>query len=149
MLEYWVSHNTHSSKYCSIYIENDVSSLRQHEGSLLHKGNVDCFAREQQRSGRRLTQGVVGAWEVVASLTSPPSAAPKERSLGEDVKPEALPDDDRESARRFRLEWRMVSAGMGEIYDPGDIPIRVKADCLSSHGGLDALKRIVSYCGAL
>ncbi|PCH43356.1 hypothetical protein WOLCODRAFT_153407 [Wolfiporia cocos MD-104 SS10] len=85
--------------------------------------NPDAEHAQAEAECRR-TQGVVCVWEVVAPPTPPPPAAPEEEEQGEDVKPEAgqkraseaVPDDDGEDARRFRLKRRTVGAGPGEIY---------------------------------
>ncbi|KAF9447948.1 hypothetical protein P691DRAFT_670391 [Macrolepiota fuliginosa MF-IS2] len=77
----------------------------------------------------RKTHGVVGDWEVVESTPAPPPE-PQE----EDVKPdidastskrpaEAPPEDD---TRTYKLRRKAAAVGLGEIYDPGLITIKLK-----------------------
>ena len=56
MSEYWVSHKKYFCKYCNIYIADDVPSLRQHEGGLRHKGNVERFVRGLYKTGEKKKQ---------------------------------------------------------------------------------------------
>ncbi|KAH6913856.1 hypothetical protein BKA70DRAFT_1181626 [Coprinopsis sp. MPI-PUGE-AT-0042] len=80
----------------------------------------------------RQSQGVAGDWEVVATV---PSASTSQTAEAEDVKPdvegaptagEKRPADDSEDPHDFRLRKKRLNTGLGEIYDPGLIPIKVK-----------------------
>ena len=81
---------------------------------------------------RRRTQGVAGDWEFVATTTQPPSdAAPLASSssivdVDESLKRAADSPLDTEDSRQFKLRKKTVSVGLGEIYDPGVIPITLK-----------------------
>ncbi|KAI5120982.1 hypothetical protein M0805_006654 [Coniferiporia weirii] len=87
---------------------------------------------------RRRTQGMVGEWETVAPPPPPlpngsleikkeetkegvlADAAPQKREA------EALPEDD-DDGRQFKLRRRTLGAGLADIWDPGDIPIKIKS----------------------
>lgn len=83
---------------------------------------------------RRQSQGVVGEWEVVAP---PPPPLPSEKQEGEREEgfvdgagprkrpAEALAEDS-DDGRTFRLRKRTLGAGLDDIWDPGDIPIKLK-----------------------
>ncbi|EPT04517.1 hypothetical protein FOMPIDRAFT_10890, partial [Fomitopsis schrenkii] len=93
--------------------------------------------RRQAEAERRRTQGVAGDWEVI-SVIDP--AAPVEEgaghaeavahnsgpSLGVKREAEAIPEF--EDTRTFKLRKKTVGVGLGEIYDPGLIPIKVKKE---------------------
>jgi WW domain-binding protein 4 len=73
-------------------------------------------------------QGVAGEWEVV----SPPADPSTTLSDGEAIREEEsrkreaeAPSEDDE--RVFKLRRKTLGAGLGEIYDPGIIPIKLKA----------------------
>ncbi|KZT10720.1 uncharacterized protein LAESUDRAFT_711190 [Laetiporus sulphureus 93-53] len=75
-------------------------------------------------------QGVAGEWEIV---TVAESAAPTEQESTPSVKAEegygkreAEQPPDNEDARHFKLRRRTVGVGLGEVYDPGLIPTKVK-----------------------
>ncbi|KAK7057239.1 WW domain-binding protein 4 [Favolaschia claudopus] len=72
---------------------------------------------------QRRMQGVAGEWEVVApSLPEPaPSTSSTDASLKRSA--EAL---DEEESREFKLRKKTMSTGLGQIYDPGIIPIKLK-----------------------
>ena len=90
---------------------------------------------------RRRKEGTVGAWEVVA-IEEPAAGEEAEQvpKAEADVpadeplvqaqslrkrEAEAQPDDD--DTRQFKLRRKKLGAGLGEIYDPGLIPIKLKA----------------------
>ena len=86
---------------------------------------------------RRSKEGVVGAWELVTP--SAPAPAEKVEEGEEDQKPaladlgegpsrkrEAEAPVDEEDSRQFKLRKKKLGAGLGEIYDPGLIPIKLK-----------------------
>ena len=82
---------------------------------------------------------MVGAWEVVAveeSASVTGEDAVHETAGAEDVsvrtddttrkrEAEAQPDED--DTRQFKLRRKTLGVGLGEIYDPGLIPIKLKA----------------------
>jgi len=88
----------------------------------------------------RKSQGLVGEWQVVEPMHTQPRTGDEE----EDVKPadcthgtdtvslmestskratESHPDDD---SRAFKLRKKTAAVGLGDIYDPGVIPIKLK-----------------------
>lgn len=100
--------------------------------------------RRKAEEERRRNEGVVGAWEVVA-IEEPVHAEEtgdgEERAEGvedgavgapaaatqQTLKREAEAPPDDEDARQFRLRRKKLNTGLGEIYDPGLIPIKLKA----------------------
>ncbi|KAJ7096375.1 hypothetical protein C8R44DRAFT_591739, partial [Mycena epipterygia] len=68
---------------------------------------------------RRRMQGVAGDWEMV----TPSSDAAPAPSSGEKRSAEAL---DEEESREFKLRKKTISTGLGQIYDPGAITIKLK-----------------------
>lgn len=94
--------------------------------------------RVQAEAERRQTQGVAGDWELLPSTSALLPTAPL-AGIGDDgdVKPaiddtispgtkrEAeAPAEDDEDGRAWKL--RKKTARLGDIYDPGDIPIKLK-----------------------
>ncbi|KAF8894115.1 hypothetical protein BD779DRAFT_1609689 [Infundibulicybe gibba] len=75
---------------------------------------------------RRRNQGVAGDWEVVG--VAPAVAPTPDITLQDDanLKREAEAPLDEEDSRQFKLRKRTVATGLGEIYDPGIIPIKLK-----------------------
>ncbi|EKM74661.1 hypothetical protein AGABI1DRAFT_65486 [Agaricus bisporus var. burnettii JB137-S8] len=87
----------------------------------------------------RKQQGLVGDWQVVQP--SPPPV-PQEGQEEQDVKHDAVADAEHrqdtdtsvkrpaevppDDSRSFKLRKKTASAGLGELYDPGLIPIEVK-----------------------
>ncbi|CAK5281511.1 unnamed protein product [Mycena citricolor] len=65
------------------------------------------------------TQGTAGAWEVVA----PEAPAAVAADAGTKRSAEELGE---EEAREFKLRKRTITTGLGEIYDPGAITIKLK-----------------------
>ena len=90
--------------------------------------------RRQAEAERRRTQGVAGDWEVVSVIDpaapvevtgqAESTALQAESSTGVKREAEAIPEH--EDTRRFKLRKKTVGVGLGEIYDPGLIPIKVK-----------------------
>ena len=87
---------------------------------------------------RRRSQGRVGEWQVVAP---PPPPLPGEEQDGEeDVKegimedgsprkrPADAPAGDTDDGRTFKLRKKTLGAGLDDIWDPGDIPIKLKSN---------------------
>jgi WW domain-binding protein 4 len=81
----------------------------------------------------RRSQGVAGAWQVITSPQPPAGSEPGEseppdaqESAEARVKREAEAPPDEEDARAFKLRKKTVNTGLGEIYDPGLIPIKIK-----------------------
>ncbi|KZT66389.1 hypothetical protein DAEQUDRAFT_652399, partial [Daedalea quercina L-15889] len=90
--------------------------------------------RRNAEAERRRTQGVAGDWEVV-TVGEPSTPADQEAdaavpqpgpSVGVKREAEAIPES--EDTRKFRLRRRTVGVGLGEIYDPGLIPVKVKKE---------------------
>ncbi|KAI0665938.1 hypothetical protein C8Q78DRAFT_939370, partial [Trametes maxima] len=92
-------------------------------------------ARRRAEEERRQKEGVAGEWEVVEVAEPPP---PEEYGQGQDVKPDigsaqagekrvAEQPLDEEDARGWKLRRKTASVGLGELYDPGAIPIKLKA----------------------
>ena len=92
---------------------------------------------------RRRNEGVVGVWEVVEVQEPPPTGDDGAQSVAEpapEVKADAgdaqsqqprkreaeAPLDD-EDTRQFKLRRKKINVGLGELYDPGVIPIKLKA----------------------
>jgi len=81
----------------------------------------------------RRSQGVAGEWQVITS-PQPPAGSEHGESEPPDtqesaearVKREAEAPPDEEDARAFKLRKKIVNTGLGEIYDPGLIPIKIK-----------------------
>lgn len=76
----------------------------------------------------RRSQGVAGDWQLIAapltsafSTYSPPLTTPGSSSLKREA--ETILDED--DTRQFKLRKRTF-AGLGEVYDPGIIPVRLK-----------------------
>ena len=90
--------------------------------------------RRQAEAERRRTQGVAGDWEVVSVID--PAAPAEGQGQTEPAVPEAGPSagvkreaeaiPEHEDTRRFKLRKKTLGVGLGEIYDPGLIPIKVK-----------------------
>ncbi|KAJ7647382.1 hypothetical protein FB45DRAFT_975082 [Roridomyces roridus] len=70
---------------------------------------------------RQRSQGVVGHWQMVAPSTTdaPPPDTGSKRSA------EAL---DADESREFKLRKKTVGTGLGQIYDPGAITIKLKKE---------------------
>jgi len=81
---------------------------------------------------RRRTQGVAGDWEMVPSVLPPTMQAPVPSSstdivnTGPSLKREADAVVDEEDSRQFKVRNKKLGVGLGEIYDPGIIPIKLK-----------------------
>ena len=78
----------------------------------------------------RRSQGVAGEWQIITSITSSsleptPSTDAVEADSDSGLKreAEAPPEED---SRSFKLRKKSLNPGLGEIYDPGLIPIKVK-----------------------
>jgi len=72
---------------------------------------------------RRRMQGVAGDWEMVtpASSDATPSGSSSEAGIKRSA--EAL---DEEESREFKLRKKTAGTGLGQIYDPGAISIKLK-----------------------
>ncbi|KAI1795664.1 hypothetical protein LXA43DRAFT_1167173 [Ganoderma leucocontextum] len=113
--------------------------------------------RAQAEAERRRTQGVAGEWEVV-EVAPPPTAGPsgegrkereREQEQGEGAKveggaetdgtragekrPAEVPLDD-EDSRGWKLRRKVALVGLGDMYDPGALPIKLKAKKLEESG---------------
>ncbi|KAL5524057.1 hypothetical protein ACEPAG_8230 [Sanghuangporus baumii] len=84
---------------------------------------------------RRRTQGLVGEWEVVAPPPPPlpnDSQVPNKEESKDEVLSDSLPqkrevEASPEDGRHFKLRKRTIGAGLGEIWDPGSVPIKLKS----------------------
>jgi WW domain-binding protein 4 len=94
--------------------------------------------RARAEAERRRTQGVAGDWEVVVpATTEPPPDAGEDPQHGDDVqnregdqeagKKRAVPDTAEEDEGRWKLRKKTTTVGLGEIYDPGIIAIKLRA----------------------
>lgn len=103
--------------------------------------------RRKAEAEQRRNEGVIGAWEVVAVDESAPveeeaeeeAEEQKVKAEGDAVAATAAPEpptlkreaeaplDDDDDARQFKLRRKKLNTGLGEIYDPGLIPIKLKA----------------------
>lgn len=92
--------------------------------------------RMQAEAERRMQEGVVGAWEMVEVVDDSEAQEAEEADGGNrnapnveeqerKRQPESHVDDD--DIRPFKLRRKTAAAGLGEIYDPGIIPIKLKA----------------------
>ncbi|KAF8160670.1 hypothetical protein B0H34DRAFT_653545 [Crassisporium funariophilum] len=103
----------------------------------------------------RRSQGVAGEWQIItapqppvgsslaSSITANPSTS-HDITTGEGgVKREAEAPPDDDDTRSFKLRKKTVTAGLGEIYDPGLIPIKLKKKEV-----LEETKPIITPAGA-
>ncbi|KAF8650422.1 hypothetical protein AX16_005227 [Volvariella volvacea WC 439] len=95
--------------------------------------NLGITDPDAQRLGveaeQRRTQGIVGEWQVIAPAVPQSQASERTPSLVEGQRvSESLkrPVDDEGDTRAFKLRKRTIAVGLGEIYDPSDIPIKIK-----------------------
>ncbi|KAJ7725874.1 hypothetical protein DFH07DRAFT_853741 [Mycena maculata] len=72
---------------------------------------------------RRRMQGVAGDWEMVASPSSNTAPAASSSDAGVKRAAEALNE---EESREFKLRKKTMGIGLGQIYDPGTISIKLK-----------------------
>ena len=91
--------------------------------------------RARAEAERRQKEGVVGEWEFVPVETTPPvedaqpeasTSAVPEPEVGQKREAPPVPPDS-EDSRHFKLKKKKLNTGLGEIYDPGLIPIKLKA----------------------
>ncbi|TFY76346.1 hypothetical protein EWM64_g7669 [Hericium alpestre] len=85
--------------------------------------------RAQAEAERRRTQGLAGEWQYVQSSPTPhgeASPAPGEEHASCAHPGKRALDDADELGRGWKLRKKAVSTGLGEIYDPGFIPIKLK-----------------------
>ncbi|KAK2467891.1 hypothetical protein APHAL10511_000186 [Amanita phalloides] len=97
--------------------------------------------REAAEAERRRMQGVVGEWQVVTPPPPPPIPCVEEghvefpaTSSDIPLKREAEVYSDDDYDRHSKLRKKTVRAGLGEVYDPGIIPIKVKKKEESTEG---------------
>ncbi|KAF8070700.1 hypothetical protein FPV67DRAFT_1668534 [Lyophyllum atratum] len=96
--------------------------------------DAERYAAEVER---RRTQGLAGEWEVVATVTPPIAPTSEDEDddksriavagEGRPVKREAENPPNEEDTRQFKLRKRTWGGGLDEVYDPGVIPIKLKA----------------------
>jgi WW domain-binding protein 4 len=88
--------------------------------------------RLQAEVDRRRTQGVAGDWEVVVPTAAPaaeaatPGSSSGAADAGPSLKRDLAAEIDEENSRHFKLQKKTLGGGLGEIYDPGIIPIKLK-----------------------
>ncbi|KAL0577034.1 hypothetical protein V5O48_004968 [Marasmius crinis-equi] len=79
---------------------------------------------------RKQTQGVAGEWQVVESVVatseSSSSAEPETETGTVPQKRPAEAPIDPEDTRHFKLQKRTLGIGLGQIYDPGAITLKLK-----------------------
>ena len=95
--------------------------------------------RARAEAERRRTQGIAGDWEVVVPATTepPPGAGEDPTQHGDDVqnpednreagKKRAVPETAEEDEGRWKLRKKTIAVGLGEIYDPGILAIKLRA----------------------
>ncbi|KAI0786678.1 hypothetical protein C8Q75DRAFT_262315 [Abortiporus biennis] len=94
--------------------------------------------RAQAEAAIRQKEGVVGTWEVVGIVEPTPAVDETLQDSGEagssnqsgtaGVKREAeAVADEEEDGRGWKLKKKKLGVGLGELYDPGLIPIKLKA----------------------
>jgi len=89
--------------------------------------------RLKAEAEQRQTQGIVGEWELLSVEQPAPPAVegpgpiPADPGAAAGIKREAEAPVDEEDSRQFKLRKKKVGVGLGEIYDPGLIPIKLKA----------------------
>lgn len=96
--------------------------------------------RRKAEAERRRQEGVAGDWQFVAvvepnaegtqaaepaQVAEPVAVAAAPEGTARKREAEAPPDDD--DMREFKLRKKKLGVGLGEIYDPGVIPIKLKA----------------------
>jgi WW domain-binding protein 4 len=81
--------------------------------------DADRLIAEAQR---RRTQGVAGDWEIVTSSGPASISTVADEEMSRKREADAVHDDD----RHFKLRKKTLMTGLGEIYDPGIIPIKPK-----------------------
>ena len=102
--------------------------------------------RARAEADRRQTQGFAGEWQVVESApVESPAGAPEEtkpdpnthqsENSQEAATKRPLPDPADEEEGRWKLRKKVATVGLGEIYDPGIIPIKLKAKVEVNEGG--------------
>ncbi|KIP11592.1 hypothetical protein PHLGIDRAFT_124735 [Phlebiopsis gigantea 11061_1 CR5-6] len=99
--------------------------------------------RRKMEAERRRNEGVVGMWEVVdvqeplstgddgaQAIAEPAPELKADADVAQNQQPrkrEAEAPLDDEDIRQFKLRRKKVDVGLGELYDPGVIPIKLKA----------------------
>ncbi|KAF9484436.1 hypothetical protein BDN70DRAFT_849610 [Pholiota conissans] len=81
----------------------------------------------------RRSQGIAGEWEIITPPQArvdlvPPTSEPTETTVEAGVKREADAPLDEEDTRAFRLKRKKMAMGLGEIYDPGHLSIKIKKE---------------------
>ncbi|EIW82663.1 hypothetical protein CONPUDRAFT_163763 [Coniophora puteana RWD-64-598 SS2] len=99
-------------------------------------------ARLEAELEQRRTEGIVGTWETVESHSPTPVPA-QDAGIAEGdavmgaadgegavaaagTKREASPPAEEEDERSFKIRKKTTRSGLGEIYDPGMIPVKLK-----------------------
>jgi len=90
--------------------------------------------RRKAEAEYRQTQGVAGEWEFVAIVeppgpaedSSPAQPGPAVPAETEESKKRPAEPDTLDDARTFKFRKKTVGVGLGELYDPGIIPVKLK-----------------------
>ena len=73
------------------------------------------------------SEGRVGHWEVVTPAPTPSGLDTSSSISSTRKRPrDALPEEDEEDARNFKMRQKKLSRGLDDIYDPGVIVIKPK-----------------------
>ncbi|KAG2078961.1 hypothetical protein BDR04DRAFT_1146645 [Suillus decipiens] len=112
--------------------------------------------RAKAEANMRQTMGVAGEWQFVQNYTSASPAPIQSEVLrvledengetagpSEGDKKREAPVDDFEDERSFKLRKKTVDIGLGELYDPGLIPIKLKVKQEESTEPRPALSKTV------
>lgn len=104
--------------------------------------------RRNAEFARKQTQGLAGVWEVVAPPPPPLPASNANEEVNEEGDASALDgpsgqaaqqkreaQEEPEDERSFKFRKRTVRPGLGELWDPGDIPVKVKSKPMTPTGG--------------
>ncbi|KJA27810.1 hypothetical protein HYPSUDRAFT_34958 [Hypholoma sublateritium FD-334 SS-4] len=86
---------------------------------------------------QRRSEGVAGEWQIItppqlpagSSSTPVPGSSDPDSTDGPSeagIKREAEAPIDEDDTRAFKLRKKTIASGLGEIYDPGAIPIKIK-----------------------
>ncbi|RDX47962.1 hypothetical protein OH76DRAFT_1326598, partial [Lentinus brumalis] len=116
--------------------------------------------RAKAEAERRRVEGIVGEWQVVDVIPAPPEEGeeggqPKQE---EDLKPgeisaragEKRPAEepvDEEDARGWKLRRKTAGVGLGDLYDPGALPIKLKPKKQEDQGAAAAGATVTSALG--
>ncbi|RPD54732.1 hypothetical protein L226DRAFT_60976 [Lentinus tigrinus ALCF2SS1-7] len=105
-------------------------------------GYVDPdLERAKAEAEQRRTQGIAGEWEVVDVIPPPQKGDEQEQEGGRQAEGEHKPGEvsaragekrpaegpvDEEDGRGWKLRRKTANVGLGDLYDPGALPIKLK-----------------------